>query len=272
MRKGYYKTVGEYYDGDAPDFDHRYQQNLVLQKIRQQFREEVYRLPSKKILEVGFGTGLDMVHFAKVLPESQIYGIDISAKMVDLARGKAEAENLEIRIEQGSVEDISSVFPDEKFDLIYVFFGALNTVEDLNLAARHLKNVLQPGGKMVLTFVNKWYLAGMAIELLKLRPRGAFSRLRKIWGGYSPNRFLPSKCYTPQKILTAFSEFKCRKKRGFSIVHPAWYYHKINRKIHRVSHKLESIDKMLNRTPAWKWGEYTLFVFELPRHSHQHLP
>ena len=37
----YYKMVGEYYDTDALDFDKRYWQNPILQRIRQDIRENL---------------------------------------------------------------------------------------------------------------------------------------------------------------------------------------------------------------------------------------
>ena len=55
-----------------------------------------------------------------------------------------------------------------------MYFGALNTVEDIEQAFECLADHLEEGGRMVLTFVNKWYLQGMLIELLKGRPAQAF--------------------------------------------------------------------------------------------------
>lgn len=258
----YYSSVGKYYDFDANEFDERYWRNQVLQYIRQQFREEVVRHDFANILEIGYGTGLDMVHFATVFPDVQVYGLDISDEMWRITAGKIEAAGLRnARAEIGSVEDIHIKFPNTKYDLIYVFFGALNTVQDLDEAARILRSVLNPGGLMVLSFVNKWYLMGMAIEMLKLRFRAAFSRVMPIWGGYSPNRYLPSRCYTPRRIKKAFSGMRLLRSKGFSILHPAWYYHGLNRiprRLHRVFWKM---DDCLNRTPCWSLGEYTLFVF-----------
>ena len=69
MKKGLYPEVGTYYDEDAADFDSRYWKNPVLQQIRQSFREEVKRYPFKTLLEVGCGTGIDLVHFGLTYPK-----------------------------------------------------------------------------------------------------------------------------------------------------------------------------------------------------------
>lgn len=260
----YYNSVGSYYDYDAPEFEKRYWKNPVLQRIRADFRTYVHKEQFTNALEIGFGSGLDLAHFSRCYKERDFYGIDISQGMVDLANEKKEAFTLEnLQVIQGSVEDVSVLLPNKEFDLIYVFFGALNTVEDLGLVAGELNKLLTKDGKMVLTFVNKWYLQGILIEFLKLRWRSAFGRLKKVWGGYSPTRHLASTCYSPKQIRSFFSDFKIVKKQGYSISHPAWYYIRFNILLRNKGRwLLWKLDKLLNKTIAWKWGEYTLFVME----------
>jgi len=266
MKKtSFYRQIEDYYDADAGDFDARYLRNPVLQRIRQDFREEVKRYPFSRMLEIGYGTGLDLIHFARIHPDAEVFGIDISGEMCRISREKITSLGLSnARAAQGSVEDIASAFPGKAFDMIYVFFGALNTVEDLSVAASTLSSITTPGGLMVLSFVNKHYLAGMFIESLKFRFRAAFSRLRKEWGGYSPTQYLPSRCYSPSEVQRAFQDVDLIRRRAYSILHPAWYYHGLNRRLGRLRRVLWWVDKMLNKTPLWRFGEYSLFVFQKP--------
>jgi ubiquinone/menaquinone biosynthesis C-methylase UbiE len=267
MDRPFYKQIEEYYDGDAADFDARYWQNPVLQRIRQDFREEVKLFSFSRVLEIGYGTGIDLVHFALTHPEAEVAGIDISAGMQKVALEKIKREGLNnVRAEKGRIEDIERLFPGKKFDLVYVFFGALNTVDNLEKAADLISRHTAPGGILVLSFVNKYYVAGMIIEMAKLRFRAAFSRLRPEWGGYSPSKYLPSRCYSPRQIKNAFSGYRLLKKRGYSIIHPAWYYHRLNRLAGRYRRYVWKADMMLQNTPFWKYGEYTLFVFQKPDH------
>lgn len=259
----YYYRVSHYYDEDATDVDVRYWANPVLQQIRQEFRQEVMRYPARNMLEIGCGTGLDLIHFSAIYPERNIYGIDISAQMVRLSQlRKDKNERTNIRVGQGSVEDIDTLFPGQQFDLIYVFFGALNTVEDLSAAARTIKGLLPEGGVLVASFVNKWYLAGMLIDLVRLRFRSAFGRIKPLWGGYSPSRFLPSHCYSTSEIEKAFQGFRIKSQKSFSIVHPAWYYTHLNEKLGNSRKYLWQTDLLLNKTFLRRFGEYSLFVFE----------
>ena len=122
----------------------------------------------------------------------------------------------------------------------------------------------------MLSFVNKWYLAGILLEIAKLNFIRAFARLKPIWGGYSPVKYLPSHCYTPAQIRKAFQGMKLIKKRGYSILQPAWYFTRINRKLGRAGKLLWKADLLLNKTFLWRFGEYTLFVFQLSNNTQQH--
>jgi ubiquinone/menaquinone biosynthesis C-methylase UbiE len=266
MSKTFYEIVGDYYDYDAPDFDYRYWQNPTLQRIRQSFREQVKRYEFEKILEIGCGTGIDVLHFAKTQPNANIFAIDVSGQMCSISRQKLAEHGIEnATVEKGTTEDIEHLFPNEKFDVVYVFFGALNTVDDLSLAAKNIEKCMKNGGVAVLTFVNKHYVAGVLIELMKLRFKAAFSRLKKQWGGYSPSKNLPSQCYTPKQIADAFSGLNRVYSKGYSILHPAWYYNRLNKLLGKRGRRvLWNIDSLISKTLFWRFGEYTLFVFKKP--------
>jgi|TARA_B110000444_G_scaffold240328_1_gene255577 ubiquinone/menaquinone biosynthesis C-methylase UbiE len=263
MNSKYYNQIGDYYDKDAVDFEHRYWKNDTLQRIRQSFREHVRQYKFTRVLEIGFGPGFDLVHFAQTFPEASIRGLDISAEMVRITNEKILDFNLSNAIsKQGSVEDIESQFPGERYDMIYVFFGALNTVDDLSNSMAELERLLLPGGNLVLTFVNKWYVGGILIELLKGRFRSAFDRLKKVWGGYSSSKFLASKCYSSKEVKLS-TTLKCKEQRGYSIFFPAWYYGGIHRRLpNKIRLFLWFIDSKISRTKLGTLGEYMLYDFQ----------
>lgn len=265
--QSYYDEVDDYYTEEADEFEERYWKNPMLMRIRQSFREHVKKKRYGHALEIGFGSGLDLVHFAHILPETQWYGIDVSEGMVRVCRDKVKTEDLcNIRVEHGSVEDIEEKFEGQKFDLIFVFFGALNTVNDLEEAAAYLRKNLSENGEVVLTFVNKWYIGGMVLESLKLKFASAFARLKPIWGGYSPTKNLNSKCYSPKEIRQAFSQYNIVYSRGYSILYPAWYYMKVFRLAgKRVTDLLWKIDERFLAQRFAGFGEYTLFKMKKKR-------
>lgn len=261
MKNNYYSSVKDYYDIDSTNFENRYWENQTLQRIRSSFRKESVGLIQESVLEIGFGPGLDVNYFAEVLPKSSVYGIDISEGMYHWATEQAAKKALSnVQLAIGSVEDISSRFEGVQFDHVYVYFGALNTVEDISFVQEYLKKCLKPNGTMVLTFVNKWYMMAVLKPLLKLKFKESKRRLNKVWGGYSPNKFLASKCYASADIKKHFNLFTIEKKRGYSILYPAWYENHITNKYPRLTNFLWKCDKMLQKTPFWNFGEYTLYV------------
>jgi ubiquinone/menaquinone biosynthesis C-methylase UbiE len=258
----YYQRVARYYDADSVDFEERYWANPVLQRIRQAFREEVKKCAWRTALEIGFGTGLDVCHFATIFRNRHIYGIDVSPAMWRQASRKVQEAGLQnVTLTTGVPEELSRLFPNVKFDLIYVFFGALNTSGDLKALSPVLKNHLHPNGRMVLTFVNKWYLADIFIHLLKGRPGRAFKRYRSCWGGYSQSKKLDSRCFSPPEVRKFFhDEFIITHTAGFSLLYPAWYRSAwIGKFGKRLSELLWQCDRLLNRTFLWPLGEYALY-------------
>ncbi len=260
----YYTDVATYYDEDVSmGFEARAEVNSSLDRIRNDFRQITIRYPFSKVLEIGCGPGFDIHWFATQYPDKEFVAVDISKEMVKLTQKRLEKDQLKnASVFQADERQLLEKFGHNSFDLIYVYFGALNTVEDLDRSAQQIYDLLQPGGTAVLTFVNKWYLRELVVQMLKLNLKLAFARLGKVWSGYSVSRFLPSHCYSPKRIKKAFSAFKLQKTKGYSIVYPPWYNdHKVKNNPQKAD-KLWQMDQKLQKTSWWSKGEYTLFVFQ----------
>ncbi|MEJ2596394.1 MAG: class I SAM-dependent methyltransferase [bacterium] len=262
----FHEQVSAYYDQDvAFGFEKRAGENALLQRIRDDFRQITIKYPFRDVLEIGCGPGFDVAWFANSYPEARITGIDISPKMVELAHHRLRKQHLSnAEVLVMDERKLQEKFGNASFDLIYVYFGALNTVPDLEETASHIYNLLKPGGHTVLTFVNKWYLREMLVQLLKLNFKTAFARLKREWGGYSPNRHLPSRCYSASQIMKIFRQFNLLEKKGYSIIFPAWYNpQKLKGKPEKMKQLWEK-DQQIQGTFLWSKGEYILFVFKRP--------
>jgi SAM-dependent methyltransferase len=262
----FYRSVSDYYDQDADmNFEARAEANPLLARIRDDFRGITVKYPFSKVLEIGCGPGFDVAWFASAYPEKEVTGIDISQNMVALAHKRISLQGLSnAKILKADERDLPQQFAPGSFDLIYVYFGALNTVADLPLAAKQIHDLLSPGGHAVLTFVNKWYMREMLVQALKMNFSLALARLKKDWGGYSPDRHLASSCYSPGEIKRAFKMFQLIEKKGYSIFYPAWYnYRKWLNKLNKTDGRWQT-DNSLQNTFLWSKGEYTLFVFMRP--------
>jgi S-adenosylmethionine-diacylgycerolhomoserine-N-methlytransferase len=102
-------------------------------------------------LEIGCGTGRNLIKLARAYPRASFHGIDISAEMLDTARRSARRAGLaeRIRFAQGDAThfDPMSLFGRPAFDRILISY-ALSMIppwrEALGEAARHLA----PGGSL----------------------------------------------------------------------------------------------------------------------------
>lgn len=253
------RETGAYYDAFAETAEERYTSNHVLVRVREAFRRAVELHPAASMLDLGCGPGTDLAWFAERYPGRRYAGIDVSPRMVELARAKLAGRG--VRVERGCAEDVPRVFPGEQFDLIYSFFGPLNTEPDLDRAVEALAQAVAPGGVLVLTFVSRSYIVDSAVHLLRGRPRYAVARLANRWRGYSPQTPLQAWLYFPRQIEARFTPaFQVERREGFSILYPAWYraarFHE-NGKLVRA---LWIADRVLNRTPLWAGGEHLLYV------------
>lgn len=252
------QQTGAYYDAFADTAEQRYASNHVLVRVREAFRRAVEPYPARSVLDLGCGTGTDLVWFGDRYPGRRYAGIDVSPRMVDLARAKLGER---VRIERGCTEDLPLVFPGERFDLIYSFFGPLNTEPNLDRAVAALAHAMQPGGVLVLTFVNRAYIVDAAVHLLRGRPRRALERFTNQWHGYSDQTRLRAALFTARQLEARFAPaFTVERREGFSILYPAWYRAHRFRRQGRWVRALWLADRALNRTPLWSTGEQLLYV------------
>lgn len=258
----YHKTVADYYDGEAYSFEERANQNPILKELRQQFRDVVVQGEIENLLEIGYGPGLDMVWFAELEDVERVNGLDITPNFQKIVAKKAKLRP-KLNPLLGGPGSSSEHLEANSIDTIYVFFGALNTCSELESAIEDMSLVLKPGGRIVATFVNKWYAFEIIWNLLTLRPKKAFARLNKVWTGYSPTRFLDSRCYSARQIHSLFKPHLTKQfSKGYCISHPAWYrFHwaplgSIRSKMFFL------VDHFLQWTPFWNLGEYSLYVYQ----------
>jgi ubiquinone/menaquinone biosynthesis C-methylase UbiE len=260
----FYQSVSEYYDQNAEmGFEERAKTNQMLAKMREDFRQITRKYSATNALEIGCGPGFDVEWFASEYPDRKIVGVDVSDRMISMAESRLKASRLKnAKVLKVSENDLLNHFKPNQFDMILVYFGALNTVADFKKSVANIHTLLSPGGHAILTFVNKWYFREMFVQFVKLNFKTAFARLKEDWGGYSPDRYLPSKCYSPGYIKSVFQDFTILEKKGYSIFSPAWYNcHKIAGKPGKAE-KLWKMDESIQNTPLWSLGEYTLFVFK----------
>ncbi|MDI2089994.1 class I SAM-dependent methyltransferase [Commensalibacter sp. TBRC 16381] len=109
---------------------------------------EVNRLPGKKVLEVGVGTGLALPAYNQ---DKRITGIDLSTDMLKRAKQRVERQNL-VNVDNLLEMDAEATsFEDGYFDIAVGMFVA-SVVPHPDRLFAELKRVVRPGGHIL--FVN----------------------------------------------------------------------------------------------------------------------
>jgi demethylmenaquinone methyltransferase/2-methoxy-6-polyprenyl-1,4-benzoquinol methylase len=105
--------------------------------------------PGERVLELGFGTGNEVIELAeKVGPTGSVAGIDVSPGMVQVAQRKLDERKLGAAV-QLTVGDARQLpYPDGSFDAVYTSFTLeLFPADDVTLVLAQVWRVLQPGGR-----------------------------------------------------------------------------------------------------------------------------
>lgn len=144
------------------------------------------------VLEIGCGTGRNLVKLARARPDTRLYGIDISAEMLKSATHSLARHGLAGRISLAET-DASTFSPSQVFGLITfdrVYFSyTLSMIPDWRGALSRAVACLSPAGELhVVDFGQCEHLPPMSRQLLfrwlehfSVRPRaGLLGELRRI--------------------------------------------------------------------------------------------
>jgi S-adenosylmethionine-diacylgycerolhomoserine-N-methlytransferase len=103
------------------------------------------------VLEIGCGTGRNLIGVAKRYPHVELFGIDISREMLKSARASAARHNLQGKIKFACTDatnfDALSLLGRQKFDRIY-FSYTLSMIPAWQQALQHASMLLAPGGEL----------------------------------------------------------------------------------------------------------------------------
>jgi ubiquinone/menaquinone biosynthesis C-methylase UbiE len=125
-------------------------QNFVSKRREQVglYREIAEQIPlddTGRLLDVGTGSGLQLKVIHGLKPNLELYGLDLSAAAIRVARNNLGA--LEVDLRQGSIESTS--YDDDFFDVV-TCHSSMSYWQDLSSCFDEIYRILRPGGSAVL--------------------------------------------------------------------------------------------------------------------------
>jgi S-adenosylmethionine-diacylgycerolhomoserine-N-methlytransferase len=119
---------------------------------RDRLLDELDPPPGGRVLEVGCGTGRNLIRAARLHPQAQFCGFDISTEMLRTARANVEKAGLSGRIRLAQADatdfDAAALFGAADFDRVF-FSYTLSMIPDWRAALAHGFRALAPGGRVM---------------------------------------------------------------------------------------------------------------------------
>ncbi len=107
------------------------------------YRKEVLADVTGRVLEIGFGTGLNLAHYPASI--SEIATVDVNPGMNSIARKRIEQSPVTVDCRTLSGEKLP--MEDETFDSV-VTTWTLCSIKNVDQALREIRRVLRPGGRL----------------------------------------------------------------------------------------------------------------------------
>jgi len=116
--------------------------------------------PGARILDVACGAGQTAIPMSRA--GAKVTGVDIATNLIEQARARAQAENLDARFDEGDAELLP--YEDGSFDIVISLIGAMFAPRP-ELVAAELKRVCRPGGKIIM---GNWTPTGFVGQMFKI--------------------------------------------------------------------------------------------------------
>ncbi len=123
------------------------------------------------VLEIGCGTGRNLVLAARLHPDAQFFGLDVSTEMLTSAISAISRHGLTDRIRvahgDGTAFDPQALFGVPSFDHVMIFYS-LSMIPDWRRVLQAAASRLKPGGRLhIVDFGDQERLPDMARALLR---------------------------------------------------------------------------------------------------------
>jgi SAM-dependent methyltransferase len=263
-----YAEVREGFDRLAGRYDREVEQNQAMGAMRGVSLATLLATfqPGQRVIEVGCGTGEEAVALAR--GGVHVLATDLSPEMVCLAAAKAAAAGLEGRVQTcqlaaGELGALVAAYGPGAFDGAYSSFGPLNGEPDLRAVADALAVLVRPGGSLVVSVMNRFYVLETLWYLAHGHPRQAVRRWSgQAMAGVSPalSETVPTWYHTPWFFRRHFPQFRPTHCRALSLLLPPPYLAHLWPRWPRPLHGWE--EALARRWPFYGLGDHFLMVLK----------
>lgn len=169
------------FDSMAADYDAREAQNPIMQMMRKRSLAMLESTFSEgaRLLDVGCGTGTEALWLTQ--RKRKIFAVDPSPQMLEALSRRAAADEVQIPTRLLHARDLMTLVDEggeASFDGAYSSFGALNAEPSLKTPLAALSRLVRPGGRIVLSVMNRWCVAEMALLAFSGKAGKALRRVR----------------------------------------------------------------------------------------------
>lgn len=264
-----FAAAGQAFDRVAAKYDQQFTNSRIGRLQRQVVWDALSAAfgPGDCVLELNCGTGEDAAFLTK--RGVSVLGCDAAPRMVEIARQKLAQEcgNTETRFEVLANERLGSLHATRQFDGALSNFSGLNCVADLREVAKHLGQLVKPGGRALLGMSTRVCLWEILWFLGHGNPRKAFRRLAG--KTVASIEEIPLTVLYPSKrsVRKAFSPwFALRKVTAVGLFIPPSYVEDWSSRHTRIIAELERLDRRARDLPGLaQLGDHVLFEFERAR-------
>lgn len=157
MKNQDYQRIKDYWEKCTPmSFSSEkwsYQKKREFRYGLQDYMHESFRFDDwagKEVLEIGCGSGVDTMEFAR--HGAIVTATDITDNAISLTRDLAVEAGLPVKVIQTSATRLP--FPDASFDCVYSY-GVLHHIPDVEVALGEISRVLRSGGTLLAMLYNR---------------------------------------------------------------------------------------------------------------------
>lgn len=263
------KIAAQPFDSVAPTYDESFSNTALGERMRAitHAHFDKYFHAADWLLELGSGTGIDALYWAK--RRIGVFATDASAAMLKVSQARFENEfQLENTVQcEFNVlrwEEINRVRTEKRFKGIVSNFGSINCVANLSQLSMPLAELLEDGGTLLLVFMSRFCLFESVYFFLSFAWKNIFRRLNRAGQQVPVGReFVRTYYYSAADFNKAFkNEFTCVEIAAVGLLTPPTYLQKFYQRYHWLFKVLLPIEDALSRLPLLRnYGDHTFIAF-----------